>query len=125
MKRRNGITYEQKLIDALEKLPSPLIDKKHNLKIYFVNNRARSNQSRFEHITDLKHGLLASDIERIVRYINSSKLKMDHDRKETYNLFIKRNSFSDEYIKISLKIEDIRQRTAYVKTIFITRVYKW
>ena len=125
MAKRKGLTYEQKLIDALEKLPNPLIDKKHHLKIYFINNRARSNQSRFEHITDSRHGLLASDIERIGRYINSSKLKMDHERKEAYSLFVKRNSFNDEYIKIALKIEDNDPSTAFVKTIFITKVYKW
>lgn len=125
MAKRKGLTYEQKLIDALEKLPSPLIDKRHNLKIYFVDNRARSNQSRFEHITDSRHSLLASDIERIKRYINVSKLKKDHERKDTFNLFIKRNSFNNEYIKIALKVEDNNPNDAYVKTIFITKVYKW
>ena len=125
MAKRKGLTYEQKLIDALEKLPNPLIDKKHNLKIYFIDNRARSNQSRFEHIIDPRHGLLASDIERIGRYINCSKLKKDHDRKETFNLFIKRNSFNYEYIKLALKIEDDDPSIAFVKTLFITKVYKW
>lgn len=125
MAKRKGLTYEQKLIDALEKLPNPLVDKKHNLKIYFIDNRARSNQSRFEHIVDPRHSLLASDIERIARYINYSKLKMDHERKESFNLFIKRNSFNDEYIKIALKIEDENPSIAFVKTIFITKVYKW
>lgn len=125
MAKRKGLTYEQKLIDALEKLPNPLIDKKHNLKIYFSDDRARSNQSRFEHIIDSRHGLLASDIERILRYINVSKLKMDHERKETFSLFIKRNSFNDEYIKMALKIEDDSPNVAFVKTIFITKVYKW
>lgn len=125
MAKRKGLTYEQKLINALKKLPNPLFDVKHNLKIYFNDNRARSNQSRFEHITNPRHSLLASDIERIVRYINVSKLKMDHERKETYNLFIKRNSFNNEYIKLCLEIKDDNPREATVKTIFITRVVKW
>ena len=125
MAKKKGLTYEQKLIEALEKLPRPLIDKKHNLKIYLIDDRARSNQSRFRHIIDPRHGLLASDIERIGRYINVSKLKMDHERKETFNLFIKRNSFNNEYIKVSLKIADKEPRKAYVKTIFITKVDKW
>ena len=68
MAKRKGLSYEEKLINALRKLPSPLIDKRHNIKIYFDDNRARSNESRFEHIVNQRHGLLASDIERINRY---------------------------------------------------------
>ena len=125
MAKRKGIPYEQKLINALMKIPNPLEDKKHNMKIYFDDNRARSNQSRFEHIIDQRHGLRPSDIERIPRYINESKLKKDHDRKDTYNLFIKRNNYSSEYIKIALKVENDELKEAFVKTIFITKVYKW
>ena len=125
MAKRKDLSYEEKLINALRKLPSPLEDKRHNLKIYFDDNRARSNESRFGHIINQRHGLLASDIERIYRYINVSKLKKDQERKETFNLFVKRNSFNNEYIKISLKIEDNDPTKAVVKTIFITKVYKW
>ena len=92
MAKRKGLSYEEKLINSLKKLPNPLEDKRHNLKIYFNDDRARSNQSRFEHIIDDRHGLLASDIERIPRYIKQSKLKKDSERKNTFNLFIKRNS---------------------------------
>ena len=119
MAKHKGQTYEQKLTEALKKLPSPLIDKRHNLKIYFNDDKARSNQSRFEHIIDPRHGLLASDIERIARYINVSKLKMDHERKETFNLFVKRNSFNNKYIKVSLRITEKEPKIANVKTIFI------
>ena len=125
MAKMKGLSYEQKLIDALKKLPNPLQDKKHNLDIYFDDDRARSNQSRFEHIVDSRHSLLISDIERIQRHISKSKLKKDSERKNTFNLFIKRNCFNSEYIKISLKIEDDNPHVAIVKTIFITRVYKW
>jgi len=125
MAKQKSLTYEQKLTEALKKLPCPLIDKKHNIEIYFNDDRARSNQSRFEHIIDPRHGLLASDIERIGRYLNLSKLKMDHERKETFNLFVKRNSFNNEYIKVSLKISEKEPKKAYVKTIFITKVDKW
>lgn len=125
MAKRKSLSYEEKMINALRKLPSPLIDERHNLKIYFDDNRARSNESRFKHIVNPRHGLLASDIERISRYIKVSKLKKDQERKETFNLFIKRNGFNDEYIKISLRIGNNDPREAVVKTIFITKVYKW
>ena len=68
MAKRKGLSYEEKLINALRKLPSPLEDKRHNLKIYFDDDRARSNESRFEHIVNQRHGLRPSDIERISRY---------------------------------------------------------
>ena len=125
MAKRRGLTYEEKLINALNKLPNPLEDKKHNLYIYFNDDRVRSNQSRFEHIVDDRHGLLISDIERILKHINQSKLKKDPERKNTFNLFIKRNNFNCEYIKISLRIEENNPHIAFVKTVFITRVYKW
>ena len=125
MAKRKELSYEEKMISALNKLPIPLVDKRHCLNIYFKNDRARSNQSRFDHIIDQRHGLRPSDIERIGRYIGTSKLKKDHERKETYNLYIKRNSINNEYIKISLRVEDKEPNKAYVKTIFITKIDKW
>jgi len=124
MAKRKGLTYEQKLIDALEKLPNPLIDKRHNLKIYFSDDRARSNQSRFEHIANQRHGLRPSDFERIVRYIKRCIFKKDLERTETYGIYIRRNSISEEYIKISVKISPNEPEIAIVKTIYITRVVK-
>ena len=124
MAKRKGLTYEQKLIDALEKLPNPLIDKRHNLKIYFVDNRARSNQSRFEHIVNQRHGLRPSDLERITRYIKKCIFKRDPDRVETYNIYVRRRNYSEEYIKICVRIDPSDPEIAIVKTIFITRVVK-
>ena len=124
MAKRKGISYEQKLLDALNKLPNPLEDKRHNLKIYFVDDRARSNRSRFDHIVEMRHGLLVSDIERIPRYIKSCIFKKDTERTETYNIYVRRNSYNNEYIKISVKINPLTPEKAVVKTIFITTVIK-
>ena len=124
MAKRKGLTYEQKLINALKKLPNPLEDKRHNLKIYFEDNRARSNQSRFEHIVNDRHGLNAGDIERIPRYLKTCIFKKDSERTETFNIYIKRNGISNDYIKISVKISPDEPGVAIVKTIFITRIIK-
>ena len=124
MAKRKGLSYEEKLINALRKLPSPLEDKRHNLKIYFDDDRARSNESRFEHIVNQRHGLRPCDIERISRYIKSCVFKKDLERVGTFNIYIKRNSVSKEYIKISVKIEPDEPDVALVKTIFITSVIK-
>ena len=115
-----SISYEQKLINVLKKLPSPLEDKRHNLVIYFNNDRARSNQSRFEHIVSVKHGLKPGDIERIPRYIKTCIFKRDIERNNTYSIYIKRNSYNEEYIKLSIEIRSETPNKAVVKTIFIT-----
>ena len=124
MAKKKYLSYEEKLIEALRKLPIPLEDKKHNIVIYFSDDRARSNQSRFQHIAMTTHELRPSDIERIPKHINNSKIKKDKTRADTFNVYIKRNNYNDEYIKMSLKISDLKDRTAYVKTIFITKRYK-
>lgn len=124
MAKRKGLSYEQKLINALKKLPNPLEDKRHNIMIYFDDNRARSNQGRFEHIVNLRHGLKPSDIQRIPRYIKTCIFKKESGRSDTYNIYIKRNSFNDEYIKVSMEIKSDNPKVATVKTIFITRNIK-
>jgi len=119
-----GLSYEQKLINALKKLPSPLEDRRHNLLIYLDDDRARSNQSRFEHIVSTRHGLRPCDIDRIRRYLKTCVLKKEKDRNDTVNLYIKRNSYGQEYIKISLKTDERQPNVATVKTIFITKNMK-
>ena len=124
MAKKKGLTYEQKLINALSKIPNPLEDKKHRIFIYFVNNRARSNQNRFEHISFIGHELRVSDMERIARCINSSTLMKDSKRKDTFNLYIKRNGYNNELIKISLELNFSKSNKGVVKTIFITTTMK-
>ena len=124
MAKRNGLSYEQKLVKALKKLPNPLEDKRHNISIYFDDNRARSNQSRFEHIVSVRHGLKPSDIERIPRYIKTCIFKKEIRRSDTFNVYIKRNSYNDEYIKVSIEIKPNAPHVATVKTIFITENIK-
>lgn len=124
MTKIKGLSYEQKLIKALKKLPNPLVDKRHNISIYFDDNRARSNQSRFEHIICSRHGLKPNDINRIPKYIKKCIFKKEIGRNDTFNIYIKRNSFNDEYIKISIEIKPEDPTKATVKTIFITENIK-
>ncbi len=120
MAKKKRLTYKERMIKALESLPSPIKDTKHRINIYFVNDRARSNESRFEHISLERHDLTLGDIKRIPSHINQSTLKKDADRKDTYNLYLKRNTYGNEYIKISLEINFKESNDAYVKTLFIT-----
>lgn len=124
MAKRKGLSNEQKLINAIKLLPNPIIDNKHRINIFFINDRARSNESRFEHIVLGRHELLPSDIKRIPERINKSILMKDGERANTFNLYIKRNNYNNEYIKISLFIDFTISNDAYVKTMFITKVLK-
>ena len=119
-----GLTYEQKMVDALNKLPNPLLDKRHDILIYLVNNKVRNNESRFDHIIDSRHELNTNDIKRISKNIKKAILKKDRDRKDTFNLYIRRKNYGEEYIKISLKIEAKNPKEAEIRTIYITKNVK-
>ena len=121
MSKKKKLTSDEKIQKALDELPYPIIDKKHGIKIYCINDRARSNQSRIEHIILKRHSLMPSDIERIARNINESDLIMDKERKNTFNLYVKRNNYNDEYIKVSLILNFAKSNEAKIKTIFITK----
>ena len=124
MAKRKGLSYEEKMILALSTLPNPLEDKKHRLLIVFENDKARSNQTRFEHIIDQRHELKPNDIKRIPKCLKASILKQDKERKNTYNLYILRRNYGDEFIKISLDIDYRKTNIATVRTIYITKNYK-
>ena len=124
MAKRKGKPYKQKMIEALKELPNPIYDKRHGLFIYFADDKARSNQSRFDHIVDPRHGLVPLDIKIIPKGIKTCILKKDKERLETYNIYLVRNRNTGEYIKISLKIEDNNPHIAIVKTVFITKNVK-
>ena len=124
MRKKKKLTYSERMIRAIECLPKPLVDKRHRLLIHFIDNQVRSNETRYDHIILKRHELVPSDIKRISECINESILRKDKDRKDSYNIYIERNGFSGEYIKISLYIDYKISNNAYVKTIFITKNLK-
>jgi len=123
MARKDKLTHEEKLEKALRSLPVPIHDKKHGIEIYCVNDQARSNETRFEHITNKRHRLNVSDIEKIPKRINISELIKDKTRKKTYNIFIQRNVLG-EFIQISLELDFRESNKAKIKTIFISSYKK-
>ena len=125
MGKKKKLTYYERMEDALKSLPCPLEDKRHNLYIYFVNDQARTNQTRYEHIIQKRHNLTSSDIRRIVKGIKTCIFRKDPERSDTYNIYIKRYSFSqEEYIKISLHIDPRKPKRGLVKTMYITKDIK-
>ncbi|MBE6142237.1 MAG: hypothetical protein E7175_05315 [Erysipelotrichaceae bacterium] len=124
MAKRKGPTYEEMMSNLLKTLPFPIVDNRHNINIYFYDDRARSNQNRFDHIIDSRHELLPGDIKRIQKCMKKAIFKKDKERTNTFNIYITRNNYGNEYIKISLKIEPEEPHRALVKTVFITKVIK-
>lgn len=124
MARKKSLTHEEKIIKALNTLPDVLVDNKHRIKIKFINDQARSNETRFEHISLARHQLTPNDIKRIQKEISNSELRIDDARTKTYSIYIKRNNFNDEYIKLSITLNFKIYNVAKVKTVYITKIIK-
>ena len=119
-KRKPTIYDPHKLIEAIAKWPSPIVDKKHNLSIY-VEGRARSNQTRIDHIVEYGHDLKVRDLELVPKGIaNYLSYKKDPYYKDTFNYYIKRAGKDKGLIKVSIQIDDEDKTRAWIKTIYIT-----
>lgn len=122
MKKKSAAQkHDQKIIDALTKIDSPIYDKKHNLYVYLDNNQSRSNETRFEHIAKFGHDLKVSDINVVKEGINNYLVyKKDPVYKQTFNYYLLRRGDKKGFIKISIQIDSANPTKAWVKTIFIT-----
>ena len=119
-KKKPKIYDPTKLIDAIRKWPNPMIDKKHGYDI-FVEGRARSNQTREEHIVEYGHDLKVRDIELVPKGIkNYFEFKKDPVYKDTYNYYLSRKGKDKGLIKVSIQIDNNDKKHAWIKTIFIT-----
>ena len=119
-KKKPRIVNPVHLIEAIEKWPNPIYDKKHGYDIY-VEGRARSNQTRIEHIVEYGHDLKVRDIELVPNGIkNYFKYKKDPNYKNTYNYYIKRGGEDKGLIKVSIRISDTNPQYAWIKTVFVT-----
>ena len=70
MAKKKKLTHDQKIIRALEKIKTPIVDKLRNLSIYF-KVQSRSNESGLEHIAKNYHSLDLSDIELLEECIKN------------------------------------------------------
>ena len=119
-KKKPRICNHSHLVEAIKKWPNPINDKKHGHAIY-LDGRARSNQTREEHIIEYGHDLKVRDIERIPKGINDYfEYKKDPVYKNTYNYYIKRGGQDKGLIKVSIRKSDANSKHAWIKTIFIT-----
>ena len=119
-KRKPRVYNPSHLIEAIEKWPNPMFDKKHGYYLY-VEGRARSNQTRVEHIIEYGHDLKARDLECVPEGIkNYFEYKKDPIYKDTFNYYILRKGEDRGFIKVSIQIDKEDSKHAWIKTVFIT-----
>lgn len=120
MAKKKRLTHDQKIVKALEKIKTPIVDKLRNLSIYF-KAEARSNESGIEHIAKNYHSLDSSDIELLEECIkNPLQHIKDRKRARTYYYYHNRKYDRTHYIKVVVKVAKHDPRIGYISTIFIT-----
>lgn len=125
MAKKKSIKYDQHLIEALKQLPSTIEDKRHGFIIEIKDDRARSNETRFEHIAKKNHELKVRDIkaipEGITRYVRFTK---SDEIENTYYYFIKRKGDDRGFIQVAVLIDEDNPKLARIKTVFIAHRIK-
>ena len=123
MTKKKRLTHDQKVIKALEKIKTPIVDELRNLAIFF-KARSRSNETGMEHVAKNYHGLDPSDIELLVDCIKSP-IEHIKDRRypKTYCYYHARKHDKNHYIKVVVKVEN-DLKTGYISSIFITSKIK-
>ena len=121
MTKRKLKNYSQThLVEAIKKWPNPMYDKKHGYYIY-VEGKARSNQTRIEHIVQNRHDLKVRDLNLVPEGINNYfEYKKDKTYKNTYNYYIIRKGLDKGFIKVSIQVDHKNNKKAWVKTVYIT-----
>ena len=119
-KKKYDKHYDQKLVDALKKITSPIYDKKHQFYVYFINDQARTNETRFEHIAKHGHELKVRDIELLKNGINDYEyFEKNKELKDTYHYYLKRKGNDKGFVQVAIKLMKDKTKKYYVKTIFI------
>lgn len=120
MAKKSSEKYDQKIIEALKKLPKQIEDKRHGFVIEVKDERARSNETRFQHIAKKEHQLKVRDIEVIPEGIkNYIKFSKSKDLKDTFCYFIKRKGGDKGFIQVAILVDFKNIGKAYLKTAFI------
>jgi len=121
MAKKANEKYDIKLIEALKKLPPLIEDKRHGFIIQIRDDKARSNETRFQHIAKKMHELKVRDIESIPEGIkNYVKFTVSKELKDTYYYFINRKGKDKGFIQLAIKLKEGEKTVYYVKTIFIS-----
>ena len=124
MAKKIKLTHDQKIIKALEKIKTPIVDKLRNLAIYF-KVQSRSNESGLEHIAKNYHGLDLSDIELLEECIkNPIEHVKDRRYPNTYCYYHNRKHDKHHFIKVVVKVRTENKQIGYISSMFITKKIK-
>ena len=120
MKKKSSEKYDSKIIEARQKLPKQIEDKRHGFVIEVEDDRARSNETRFQHIAKKEHQLKTRDIEAIPDGIKDYvKFSKSFSLKDTYYYYIKRKGKDKGFIQLAIKLIEGETKKYYIKTIFV------
>ena len=120
MSKKKTLTHDEKIIKALEKVKTPIIDDLRNIFIYF-KAQSRSNETGFEHVAKNYHGLDPSDIELLEDCIKNPLVRIKDKRyPRTYCYYHRRKNDKNNYIKVVIKVEKRNPKIGYISSIFIT-----
>ena len=124
MTKKKKLSRDQKIVKALEKIKTPIVDKLRNLSIYF-KAQSRSNESGLEHIAKNYHGLEPSDIELLEDCIkNPVEHVKDKRYPYTYCYYHNRKHDRNHFIKVVVKVRVENKQIAYISSMFITKKIK-
>ncbi len=120
MPNKKKITHDEKIISALMKIKTPIIDSIRNIKIFF-KERSRSNETGIEHVAKAYHNLDASDIELLEKGIKSPVYhSRDKRYGRTYCYYYRRKKDRKNYIKVVVKLEKRDTQIGFISSMFIT-----
>lgn len=120
MAKKSYSKYNLKIIEALEKLPPTIEDKRHGFIISVEDDKSRSNETRFQHIAKSTHELKVRDIETIIEGIkNYVRFTKSKELKDTYYYYIKRKGGNKGFIQLAIKLKEGESKIYYIKTVFI------
>ena len=120
MAKKSSEKYDNRIIEALKRLPPHIEDKRHGFVIEVKDDRSRSNETRFQHIAKKAHLLKVRDIEAIPEGVkNYVKFSKSKELKDTYSYFIKRKG-EKSFIQLTVLVDMYNRKRAFIKTAFIT-----
>ena len=122
-KKSNLENYDIHVINALQKLKTPIIGK--NGKEFFIRDKAR-NESGLEHIADKKHRLKVKDIESIPSILKHPIAEMTDPNNKNYRNYygIRKTEDSKTFLKIVTWPDKKNPKKEQIITIFPTNQLK-
>ena len=119
-KKKQKNTNQKPLQEVIEKWSLPFYDQRHGHYIYLYD-KARSNETRTEHIINSRHNLKVRDLEMVPAGINNYfAYKKDPIYKDTFNYYLVRKGLDRGFIKISVQLDGKDKSKGWIKTIYIT-----